>query len=100
MAVYLVVDIQVKDAAVYEEYKKLVPPLVAKHGGEYLARGGRASVMEGDWQPTRLVLFKFPDEAAVRAFYADPDYAPVKALRHRAAATNAVMVEGVSAPVA
>jgi uncharacterized protein (DUF1330 family) len=46
------------------------------------------------------VLFKFPDEAAVRAFYADPDYAPVKALRHRAADTNAVMVEGVSAPVA
>ena len=96
MAVYLVVDIVVKDQSAYDEYKVLVPPLVAKHGGEYLARGGRTEVMEGDWRPNRLVLFRFPDEAAVRAFYADPQYEPVMQIRHRAASTNAVMVEGVS----
>lgn len=37
---------------------RAVPPLVAKHGGEYLARGGKFEVLTRDWKPNRIVLFK------------------------------------------
>jgi uncharacterized protein (DUF1330 family) len=72
-----------------------VPEFIRKHGGEYLVRGGAHEVIEGDWRPTRVVLFRFPDAASVKAFLADPDYGPLAALRHRVAHTDMVMVEGL-----
>jgi uncharacterized protein (DUF1330 family) len=95
MPVYVVIDLQVKDMALFDQYKPGVPAIVRKHGGEYLARGGRTEVIEGSWQPGRLVLFRFPDAASVRAFFDDPEYAPLKALRHRASDGNIVMVDGL-----
>ena len=95
MPAYLIVDVDLRDSAAYEAYKRDVPALIARHGGEYLVRGGEHEVLEGDWRPHRLVLFRFPDRAAIRAFMADPDYAPLKALRQRIASTNAVAVDGI-----
>ena len=95
MAVYLICDVAVKDAAAYETYKAQVPAFIRKHGGEYLVRGGPHEVIEGDWKPTRLVIFRFPDAASVKAFVDDPDYRPLAALRHRVARTDMVMVEGL-----
>jgi uncharacterized protein (DUF1330 family) len=95
MAAYLIVNITVKDPVAFEEYRAAVPALVSKHGGEYLVRGGRCEVLEGGWQPKRLVVFRFPDMAAIHAFDGDPEYQPWKALRQRAAETELVAVEGV-----
>ena len=95
MAAYLIGDIVISDADAYEHYKKGVPPLVARHGGEYLVRGGAHEVIDGTWTPTRLVLFRFPDRAAIHAFLNDPDYAPLRALRERIATSDLVAVDGV-----
>lgn len=96
MPAYLIADIDLSDAAAYEPYKAAVPAIVARHGGEYLVRGGDFEVLEGDWSPVRLVLFRFPDRAAINAFVNDPDYAPFKALRQRLATTNSVAVDGIA----
>jgi len=56
---YVIVDIDVTDSLRYEEYKKLAPPAVALYGGQYIARGGRTEVLEGDWKPNRLVILQF-----------------------------------------
>jgi uncharacterized protein (DUF1330 family) len=95
MPAYVIVNVNLKDPAAYEAYKQAVPALIARHGGEYLVRGGAHEVLEGSWNPTRLVLFRFPDRAAARAFLADPDYAPWKALRERIATTDIVAVDGL-----
>ena len=95
MPVYKIVDVNVRDPEAYEDYKQGVTPLIEKHGGEYLVRGGAFEVVEGDWQPTRLVLFRFPDRASVKAFYEDPEYQDLLALRHRVAETRIVVVDGV-----
>lgn len=95
MSAYLIVDVDTSDPVQYEAYKREVPALIARHGGEYLVRGGEHQVLEGDWQPTRLVLFRFPDRAAVHAFNADPDYQPLKALRQRIASSCLVVVDGL-----
>ena len=95
MAVYVIVNIHSKDLAAYDAYKTGVSSLVRKHGGEYLVRGGATEVLEGDWIPSRIALLKFPDMAAVKAFLNDPEYQPLKSLRHRIADTQMVAVEGI-----
>ena len=96
---YMILDTDVSDPVAYEDYKKSAAPMVKKHGGEYLVRGGRFDVVEGDWSPTRLVLIRFPSAAAAHALLNDPDYAPWRALRLRIAKCDMVIVEGVAAPV-
>ncbi len=95
MSAYMIVDTDIHDAEQYEAYKRAVPALIARHGGEYLVRGGAFEVLEGDWRPTRLVLLCFPDRAAIHAFLADPDYQPLRALRHRIAGCSLIAVDGL-----
>ena len=95
MPAYLIVDVAVNDPAGYEQYRAQVPALIRKHGGEYLVRGGALEVIEGSWKPRRLVVLRFPDRAAAQAFMNDPEYRPLKELRHRAARTDLVLVDGV-----
>ena len=54
MPAYMIVNLDVSDAVAYEEYKMKVPALIRKHGGKYLVRGGKFTILEGDWKPTRL----------------------------------------------
>ena len=94
MSAYLIVNIDVEDAAAYEEYKAKVPAFIQKYAGEYLARGGNTVVIEGDWKPNRLVLFRFPDMASVEALFSDPEYQPLRQLRQRVAKSEIVAIEG------
>jgi len=96
MVAYLIIDIDIHDEPGFEGYRKAVPALAGKHGGEYLVRGGQFEVLEGDWQPHRLVLFRFPDRAAIRAFFGDPEYAALLALRQRTADAVIVAVDGIA----
>jgi uncharacterized protein (DUF1330 family) len=96
MSAYLISNVDVKDAGVFEEYRAKVAALVQKHGGEYLVRGGTFIVLEGEWKPKRLVLLRFPSLAAVQDLLNDPEYQPLMALRQRASETEMVTVEGVS----
>ena len=96
MAAYMIVDVNLREPAAYEDYKAKVPALIARHGGEYLVRGGTVEVLEGTWRPARLVVFRFPDRAAIHAFVNDPDYAPLKALRMSIATTDLVAVDGIA----
>ena len=95
MAAYLFVNIEVKDQTAYAEYRSGVSPMIYKHGGEYLARGGAAELIEGDWTPGRVVLLKFSDMKALKAFLDDPEYQPLKDLRLRAADSQMLAVEGI-----
>jgi uncharacterized protein (DUF1330 family) len=99
MPAYLVVDITVKDAATYEEYKRLAPPSIKQYGGRYIARGGETDVLEGDWRPTRLVILEFPSVEQARAWWASPEYAEAKAMRQRSAATDMVLLAGLDTPL-
>jgi uncharacterized protein (DUF1330 family) len=94
MAAYLVCDIKVTNPTQYEEYKKLAQAAVAHYGGRYLARGGETAVLEGGWQPNRVVVLEFPDLAKARAFYDSPQYKAARKARAGAAQMNIVAVAG------
>jgi len=95
MSAYLIADIEVTDAAGFEEYRSKVAVTIAAHGGRYLVRGGAMTLLEGDWQPKRCVVLEFPSAAQMKAWYASPEYAPLIALRQRTTKSKLVMVEGL-----
>ncbi len=98
---YLIVEMQVSDIEQYKKYMAAAPAAIKAYGGEYLVRGGRHEALEGDWQPHRLAVLKFPSFEQARAFYRDSEYVrSVKPLREGATAYfNMVLVEGGDAPV-
>jgi uncharacterized protein (DUF1330 family) len=82
MPAYLVVEHIITDAAKFEEYRVKVGPMIAKHGGRYLTKGGSHKMPEGGhWKPERVVIIEFPDMASLNAWYNSPEYQPLIALR-------------------
>ena len=98
---YLIVEMHVTDPEQYQQYMAEAPATVRAYGGEYLVRGGRHEPLEGDWQPHRLAVLRFPSYEQAQAFYRDGDYARrVKPLRDGATDYfNMVLVEGVAQPI-
>jgi uncharacterized protein (DUF1330 family) len=94
MAAYIIVETDISDPEQYEQYKAASPGAVAAGGGKFVVRGGEHVVLEGDWNPTRLVVLEFPDLEAAKAFYESEQYAAARKLREGAAKLNMVAVEG------
>jgi uncharacterized protein (DUF1330 family) len=93
---YVIADVDVSDPARYERYKALSPAAVAAAGGEFVVRGGRHETLEGDWQPNRVVVLRFPTYEAAKAFYDSPPYRDARAARAGATRSfNMIIVEGV-----
>ena len=96
---YLVVESQVSDPEAFKAYMAAAPAAAKAFGGEYLARGGRMHVLEGDWTPPRLTVMRYPSLEAAKAMYNSPSYTAARALRAGATAMfNMVLVEGVELP--
>ena len=95
MSAFLIVDTNIKDPVIYEEYKKLAKPIAEKFGGVYRARGGEIDLIEDTlWTPTRVVIIEFSDSKSARAFVDSEEYAPVKPLRTENADCTLFILEG------
>ncbi|MGE3500066.1 MAG: DUF1330 domain-containing protein [Candidatus Binatia bacterium] len=94
MAAYLIAEHRVDDPALFEEYRRQVVPMIERYGGRYLTRGGSHEILDGDWQPTRVVIVEFPDMQALRAWYEAPEYQPLIALRRRAGTDVIMSLDG------
>ena len=96
MPAYVIADVKVSNPERYKEYMALSPAAIEAAGGRFLVRGGAHEVLEGSWQPARMVMAEFPDMASAHAFYDSARY--VEARAKRAGATeyfNMVVVQGV-----
>ncbi|MDR7149120.1 uncharacterized protein (DUF1330 family) [Hydrogenophaga palleronii] len=95
-AAYIIVNMQISDMEQYKQYMADAPAAVAAFGGEYLVRGGRFETLEGDWQPARLAMLRFPSFEQAKAFYDSELYRQARAKREGATDFfNLVLVEGV-----
>jgi len=95
MAVYLIANVDVTDAAAYDRYRAQVPATVAQYGGRFLVRGGSVEALEGAYDPKRVVVLEFPSEERAHAWWNSPEYAPLMALRRSASRGNLYFVAGV-----
>jgi uncharacterized protein (DUF1330 family) len=97
---YLIVEMHITNMEQYKLYMAEAPAAVKAFGGEYLVRGGRHEALEGDWQPHRVAMLRFPSFEQAKAFYESPEYLGVRVKRKGAVEYfNSVLVEGVAAPV-
>ena len=64
------------------------------HGAEVCVRGGAVQVLEGDWQPERMVVLKFQSLEQARRFYDSTEYRRARQAREGAAVMRMVLVEG------
>ena len=95
MSAYVIVEIEVQDPVGYEEYKKQAAATVHAHGGKYIVRGGKTEVLEGDWQPKRIVILEFESVDCAKEWLNCEEYREPRKMRHATAKTNMILVEGV-----
>ena len=95
MPAYMIVHATIHNETQYQKYREAVVPLITKHGGRFIVRGGKAEVLEGSPETRRWVVFEFPSMDAIRAFWNSPEYAPVKKIREGAATLDIIAVEGM-----
>jgi uncharacterized protein (DUF1330 family) len=67
--------------------------------GDFVTVAGELAVLEGDWQPSRLVVLEFPDLEAAKRWYESPEYEDAKLLREGAASLRMVAVQGLDEPL-
>lgn len=68
-----IAHVTVTDPQAYGRYAELAGPVIAQHGGRFIARGGRFVQLEGKERP-RNVVAHFPSVEAAEACYHSPEY--------------------------
>jgi uncharacterized protein (DUF1330 family) len=94
MTAYIIMDMNITDRLRYEEYKSLAVPTVKRYGGKYLAQGGTTEILEGSWAPGHLVILQFDSVEQAKDWLNSTEYHEPRRLRHEAAVSNMVVVEG------
>lgn len=94
MPAYLMADVQVQDQESYQAYGAQVPATLEPYGGRFLVRGGASEVIEGEFQPSRLVVIEFPDMETLTAWYNSDAYQGIVGIRWEAATASVIAVEG------
>ncbi len=95
MAAYVIFDIDIYNLERYQEFMTQAKPAIEAAGGKYLARGGQHKVLEGDWEPRRIVLFEFPSMEKAEEFYYGDVYQSLKTIRDECSHGRVVVVEGL-----
>ena len=93
---YVIVEMKVSDPQRYQEYMAAAPASIKAAGGDYLVRGGRLQTLEGQWNPARVAVLRFPSFEQAKGWYDGEMYRQARA--KRAGATeffNMILVEGV-----
>ncbi len=94
MPAYIIVEIEITDEGMYEDYKKLTPASLAPYQGKFIVRGGKTEVLESDWKPGRIVVLEFPNMEKAKQWWSSDEYAPAKKIRQRSANTKMILVDG------
>ena len=94
MAAYWIARVTVTDPDTYGKYAKLAGPAIEKHGGRFLARGGKHISLEGR-DHARNVVTEFPSYEAALTCYNSPEYKEALEFSNISSERDVVIVEGV-----
>jgi uncharacterized protein (DUF1330 family) len=91
---FVIAEIEIINGQLYEDYATVAVTSVAKYGGEFLVRRGQYQSLEGDAPLPIIFVVRFPSYQQALAWYYSQEYTQIKELRHNAARSNIVVVEG------
>jgi uncharacterized protein (DUF1330 family) len=94
MKAYLIVTLTIHDDAMFAEYRKQVGDTAKPFGGQFLAAGGKATVLDGGWQHSANVIVEFPSREAAERWYQSAAYQKIIGLRRKSTTGNMVLVDG------
>jgi uncharacterized protein (DUF1330 family) len=95
MVAYVIAEVNITNPEGYKAYTAVVPATIAQYGGKFLARGGQAQALEGDWPECRRVIIEFPTVEAARRWFDSPEYEKPKAMRRANSEGRLLLIEGV-----
>ena len=94
MPAYVVVTERVTDENGFAECRSAVLDTLIPFKGRFTIRGGRLSMIEGEWPMPRLVVIEFPSREAAEGWYHSPAYQKIVPMRLNSAVGNLVIVDG------
>ena len=77
--------VKVKDAAMWDAYRRGIPATLMPWNATLVARGSGPLVLAGASDETDMVVIRFPDRAAIQGWYASAAYQALIPLREDAA---------------
>jgi uncharacterized protein (DUF1330 family) len=92
MSAFILVEVDIHNMEVYEEYKKLTPSSLEPYGGKFVIRGLEVEALEGVWKHDRLVLLEFPNREKALEWYNSESYQRAKKIREKASSANFFIV--------
>lgn len=97
MPAYIVGHLKVWDPSWVPEYLPKVTALIESHGGRFLVRGGEPERIEGTADtPQAAIVIEFPTREAAMAFWNDPAFVPLVALRNTGSSLEAMLLDGLA----
>ena len=98
MAAYLLADVLPDDVEAYRSsgYLEAAVRTAQAYGGVYKARGGETVVLEGEWEPERMVIIEFPSMEKLLEWYHSDEYQQwIEVRREHVPTSRLVAVDGV-----
>lgn len=93
---YVILTEAINDPEGMKAYARAAGPAMVNAG--VLVASRSAEVLEGQWHGDQTVVLEFDSVEAARAWYESEGYQNAKALREKAATTNAVILAGFESP--
>ncbi|WP_234680289.1 MULTISPECIES: DUF1330 domain-containing protein [Bradyrhizobium] len=94
MSAYWCARVHVTDPETYGKYAALAGPAIEKHGGVFLARGGKQVILEGG-NYERSIVARFPSLDAAVKCYNSPEYSEALKYTIGTSERHMVAVEGL-----
>ena len=97
MVAYWVARSKVNNPDRYKKYADLVPGILQKFGGKFLARGGKFKILEGPEKFHRSIVIEFPSFEKAVSCHQSPEYLEAAARRKEDGARElaVVIVDGI-----
>lgn len=95
MVAYVIVDSNVTDPEGFKAYAAKVRDTLVAHGGKPVINTDNITVLEGDWQPKRMVVLQFDSPEAIQGWYNSPEYQEILPHRLASAKDKLLIVEGL-----
>ncbi|WP_296699221.1 DUF1330 domain-containing protein [Algoriphagus sp.] len=93
MPAYVIVEVDIHDPEIYEQYKKLTPESIEDFGGKFVIRGNPVHVLEGEWIHDRFIMLEFKDKKTAENWYYSEKYTKAREIRLNASKANFFVIE-------
>lgn len=90
MAAYVITDPEM-----FAEFRERLDPTVEAHGGTFVVRGEDITVVQGDWNPSRIAMIEFPNLDAANSWIHSSEFGALQEILDKSSETNIVIADGV-----